>query len=52
MLQRLRAQRLLDLRPPVAAALQRDEVLPDGKIVRFELLAQCRGINSAVFARI
>ena len=32
MLQRLRFERLLDLAPPVAPALERDDVLPDRKI--------------------
>ena len=47
MLERLRSQRLLDLRPPIAPAFERDEVLPDGEMVlASKVLAQrCGGIR-------
>ena len=42
MLQRLRADRFLDLAPPVPPAFERDEVPPDREVLLPQLLAQVR----------
>src|SRR5580692_2834350 len=52
MLKRLRLQRLFDLAPPVAPALERDDVLPDGEIALLKPRAQPGGELRAVLARI
>ena len=52
MLQAFRFQRVFDLTPPIAPALQRDQVLPDGKAFRLQLLAQIVRELGPVFGRV
>lgn len=45
-----RPQLLFDLTPPVAPALNSDDILPERKVLRFEITAEFRRERSAVLA--
>src|SRR6476620_9912577 len=52
MLKVFRPQRALDLGPPVLAALERNEILPNGELFLFKLRPELTSELRAVLARI